>query len=605
LAAASAALQIAYYIPAFIIAGHRHIGLFHMYMTHPVAPATNIATIRRVAIAAALLVATAASTAPLAAQRPRVTTQFTHADTLRGSNTPERAWWDATFYNLHVRVNPADSSISGWNGITYRVTGPSREMQIDLQEPLVADSMLQNGKKLSYRRDGNAFFVTLAAPQPVGSSGIVTVYYHGHPRVAVRAPWDGGFVWTHDTAGNDWVATAVEGLGASAYWPNKDLEADEPDSQRIAITVPSNLTDVSNGRLRSTTHNPDGTTTYEWFVQNPINNYDVEINAGVYAHFSDTYKGEDGTLTLDFWPLKYNLAKARAQFVQVKPMLKCFEHWFGPYPWYSDGYKLIEAPHLGMEHQSGVAYGNHYANGYLGEDRSGTGWGLKWDFIIVHESAHEWWGNSLTARDHADMWIHESFANYAEALYTECQSGKAAGAAYEIGDRKRIRNDKPIVGQFNVNNEGSGDMYPKGGNMLHTIRQIVNNDAKWRDILRGLQKTFRHQVVSGKQVEAYISDHAGIDLSKVFDEYLTTTMVPTLEYRIEGSTLSYRWTQVVSGFAMPIKVTLSDNKLTFIHPTETWQTAHLDLKSPASFHVDENFYVNTVNADHPAPARQH
>ncbi|MEO7218971.1 MAG: M1 family metallopeptidase [Gemmatimonadaceae bacterium] len=556
-------------------------------------------------LAAASVLATSLSGAAfttLSAQNDTAA-HFTHADTLRGSNTPERAWWDATFYDLHVRVNPADSSISGHNGITYRVTGPSREMQIDLQVPLEVDSMIQDGQHLQYRRDGNAFFVTLPTAQREGSSRTVTVYYHGRPRVAKRAPWDGGFVWTHDTAGNNWIATAVEGLGASAFWPNKDLEADEPDSQRIAITVPSTLIDVSNGRLRSTKQNADGTTTYEWFVENPINNYDVEINAGKYVHFGETYKGEDGILTLDFWPLAYNLEKAKKQFTQVKPMIACFEHWFGPYPWYKDGYKLIDAPHLGMEHQSGVAYGNHYQNGYLGRDLSGTGWGLKWDFIIVHESAHEWWGNSLTAKDPADEWIHESFANYAENLYTECQDGKAAGAAYVIGTRRLIKNDKPIVGHFDVNNQGSGDMYYKGGNMLHTIRQIVNNDEKWRGILRGLQKTFRHQVVSGTQVEDYISRQAGIDLSKVFREYLNTTMVPVLEYQIDGSRLSYRWSDVVPGFAMPVKVSLSDGKLSFIHPTEKWQTTTLRLASPDSFHVDQNFYVLTKNLNQPTPAK--
>ncbi len=538
--------------------------------------------------------------AAIAAQQPD-TTHFTHADTLRGDNTPERAWWDATFYDLHVKLNPADSSISGWNGITYRVLAPAREMQVDLQVPLEVDSMVQDGQTLDLRRDGNAFFVSLKAAQLIGKSNTVTVYYHGKPRVAKRAPWDGGFVWAHDSLGQHWIATAVEGLGASAWWPNKDLQADEPDSQRIAITVPASLIDVSNGRLRTTIHNADSTTTYEWFVQDPINNYDVAVNAAKYAHIADTYKGESGNLTLDFWPLAYNRQRAQSQFAQAKPMLACFEHWFGPYPWYRDGYKLIETPYLGMEHQSAVAYGNHYENGYLGRDLSRTGWGLKWDFIIVHESAHEWFGNSITAKDHADMWIHESFANYAENLYTECQDGKAAGAAYVIGTRKLIRNDKPIVGHFNVNNQGSGDMYYKGGNMLHAIRQIVNDDEKWRGILRSLNKTFWHQVVSGKQVEDYISRQAGIDLSKVFDEYLTTTLVPVLQYRIDGSTLSYRWADVVPGFAMPVKVSLADSTMSFVYPTETWKTAALKLTSPTSFHVDENFYVLSRDMGIPLP----
>lgn len=583
-----------------------------MSLTRTKVPTESLHMRKLVPLALATLIAPAVGVLPLtslsaqqsaqqsAGQSTRQSTrQFTHADTLRGSNTPERAWWDATFYDLHVRVNPSDSSISGHNGITYRILGPAKEMQVDLQVPLQVDSMVQDGRALVYRRDGNAFFVSLQSPQAVGGTKTVTVFYHGKPRVAKHAPWDGGFVWAHDSLGHSWIATACEGLGASVWWPNKDLEADEPDSQRVAITVPDSVMDVSNGRLRHTTHNDDNTTTYEWFVQDPINNYDVAVNAAKYAHFSDVYKGESGALTLDFWPLAYNLDRARSQFVQVKPMLACFEHWFGPYPWYRDGYKLVETPHLGMEHQSAVAYGNHYENGYLGRDLSGTGWGLKWDFIIVHESAHEWFGNSLTAQDHADMWIHESFANYAENLYTECQDGKAAGAAYVIGTRRLIKNDKPIVGHFNVNDEGSGDMYYKGGNMLHTIRQIVNDDAKWREILRGLNKTFFHQVVSGKQVEDYISGAAGINLSKVFDEYLTTTMVPVLEYRVDGSTLSYRWSNVVPGFAMPVKVSLSEGATSFVYPTEEWKTAKLKLKSPATFRVDENFYVATHNVDEP------
>jgi aminopeptidase N len=522
--------------------------------------------------------------------------RVTHADTLRGSNGPGRAWWDATFYDLHVEVSPADSSIRGHNGITYRVLSPAKEMQIDLQVPMEVDSMVQDGRRVRYRRDGNAFFARLVAPQKQGESRTITVYYHGRPRVAHHAPWDGGFVWTADSLGNPWVATANEGLGASVWWPMKDLNADEPDSQRVAITVPDPMIDVSNGRLRSETKNADGTTTYEWFVVNPINGYNVAVNAGTYAHFSDTYEGEKGTLTLDFWPLAYHLDTARAQFRQVKPMLACFEHWFGPYPWYEDGYKLVEAPHLGMEHQSAVAYGNHYLNGYLGRDLSGTGLGLKWDFIIVHESAHEWWGNNITDKDAADMWIHESFANYAEGIYEECRSGKEAGAEYMIGSRRNIQNDAPIVGHFGVNDEGSGDMYYKGGNMLHTIRQIIDDDEKWRGILRGLNATFYHQTVTGKQVEDYISQRSGVDLSKVFRQYLTTTRIPVLEYRITGDSLSYRWTDVVSGFAMPVKVWFSESDSTVLRPTQAWQSMPLPSGAGSELRVDENYYVFSKDA---------
>ncbi|HEY3746446.1 MAG TPA: M1 family metallopeptidase [Gemmatimonadaceae bacterium] len=517
---------------------------------------------------------------------------FTHADTLRGSNTPERAWWDVTFYDLHVRVNPADSSISGYNAITYSVSKKAREMQIDLQMPLVVDSIVQDGAKLTARRDSNAFFVRLLAPQTIGAKKKISVYYHGKPVVAVRPPWDGGFVWAQDSLGRPWIVTANEGTGASVWWPDKDIYSDEPDSQRVAITIPDSLLEVSNGRLRSTTRNSDGTTTYEWFVVNPINNYDVAVNAGHYAHFSDTYDGERGKLTLDFWPLDYHVDTARKQFAQVKPMLQCFESWFGPFPWYEDGYKLVETPHLGMEHQSAVAYGNHYKNGYLGRDRSATGHGLLWDFIIVHESAHEWFGNSITMKDAADMWIHESFATYAEGLFTECTQGKKAGAEYTIGQRKLIRNDEPIIGAYGVNHEGSGDMYDKGANMLLTIRQLVDDDARWRGILRGLGKTFWHQTVTTKQIEDYISTQSGLDLSKVFDEYLRTTKVPTLEYKLRGSQLSYRWANVVPGFAMPVKITTSPGRLSWLRPTESWKTTTVKLDRPEDFHVDQNFYVD-------------
>jgi aminopeptidase N len=462
--------------------------------------------------------------------------------------------------------------------------------------------MVQDGAKLVTRRDSNAFFVTLASAQRVGTRRALTIWYHGKPVVATHAPWDGGFVWAKDSLGNPWTVTAVEGLGASAWWPNKDFGGDEPDSQRVAITVPDSTTDVSNGRLRKTTPNGDGTTTYEWFVTSPINNYNVTVNAGRYAHFADVYRGERGRLTLDFWPLAYHADTARKQFAQVKPMLACFERWFGPFPWYEDGFKLVETPHLGMEHQSAIAYGNHYRNGYLGRDLSHTGHGLKWDFIIIHESAHEWWGNNISMKDAADMWIHESFANYAEAIYTECQEGKTAGAEYARGSRANTQNDRPIIGSYGVNNEGSGDMYYKGGNMLHNIRQVVNDDAKWRAVLRGLQTTFRRQTVTSKQVEDYMSRRSGVDLSKVFTQYLRTAKIPVLEYKIEGSKLSYRWTDVIPGFDMPVRVKLSSSGWTRLRPTESWKTATLKLPDPAAFAVDENFYVIPRNVTEGAAA---
>jgi aminopeptidase N len=542
------------------------------------------------------LLALLALAAALPAALPAQMTPWTRTDSLRGSMTPERAWWDVRFYDLAVRVEPRDSSIRGVNHLTYTVTGPARAMQIDLQMPLEIDSVVQDGVKLRVTRDAEAkavHLVTLAAPQPIGATRTLSIYYHGRPQVARRAPWDGGFVWARDSLGQPWIATACQGLGASVWWPNKDIQADEPDSQRVAITVPLPLTNVSNGRLRSVTNNPDSTRTFTWFVSEPINNYTIAVNAADYGHIEDAYQGEAGRLTLNYWPLRTHVDTARKQFQQVKPMLACFERWFGPYPWYKDGYQLVETPHLGMEHQSAVAYGNHYQNGYRGRDLSGTGQGLDWDFIIIHESAHEWFGNSLTTADLADMWVHESFANYAENLYVECLRGKEAGAEYVIGTRSGIQNDIPIIPPRGLNRKGSGDMYPKGGNMLHLIRQLVNDDAKWREVLRGLTRTYRHQIVTGQQVQDYFIRATGLDLQSIFDQYLNTTLVPTLEYRLEGGRLAYRWARIVDGFSLPIPVTVNGTDYTTLRPTPEWQYVETPLTDPTKVTVDPDYYVQT------------
>lgn len=519
--------------------------------------------------------------------------QFSRADTLRGTITPQRAWWNVTNYDLHVQVNPDDSTFSGFNTITYKVLKPDSVMQIDLQVPMVIDSVVQDKKSLPVTRDGNAWFIRIAAPQAKDKSKKITVFYSGKPRKAVKAPWDGGVVWAKDDKGRPWIATACQGLGASIWWPNKDTQSDEPEDMTISVTVPSDLTDVSNGRLKKTIDNPDGTKTFVWYVGNPINNYDVAVNIGNYIEMKDTYSGEGGKLDLGFWVLDYNEDKAREHFKVVKPMLKCFEYWFGKYPFYKDSYKLIEAPFLGMEHQSGVAYGNKYQMGYSGRDLSGSGWGLKWDFLIIHESGHEWFGNSITSKDLADMWIHESFTNYSETLYTECQYGRKAADEYVQGIRKNILNDKPIIAPYGVNAEGSGDMYYKGANMLHNIRQIMENDEAFRQLLRGLNKTFYHQTVTTQEIEDYMSQVVGMNLDKVFDQYLRHTTIPTLEYRFKGQQLQYRWVSDVKDFNMPVKVKLSDNGYKLIYPGTLWRSSNTTLTDPKNFEVDKNFYINS------------
>jgi aminopeptidase N len=517
---------------------------------------------------------------------------FTRADTLRGTITPARAWWDVKSYDLHVAVNINDSSLAGFNVITYLVLKTDSVMQIDLQMPLEVDSITQDKKALTYERDGNAFFVHTVAKQLKGKTKKITVFYHGKPRVAINPPWDGGLIWRKDAQGRPWVATACQGLGASVWWPNKDHQSDEPDNMTISITTPPDLVDVSNGRLKKKIMERDGNVTWVWYVSNPINNYDVAMNIGNYVEFKDTYSGEGGKLDLGFWVLDYNLDTARTHFAVVKPMLHCFEYWFGKYPFYKDSYKLVEAPHLGMEHQSAVGYGNKFQMGYKGNDLSGSGWGLKWDFIIVHESGHEWFGNNITTKDIADMWVHESFTNYSETLFTECEYGTQAAFEYITGVRKNIKNDAPIIGAYGVNNEGSGDMYYKGGNMIHTIRQIINNDYVFRDILRGLNKTFWHQTVTTRQVEEYINEKTNMNFNKVFEQYLTHTSIPTLEYHFNGSQLQFRWVTDVENFNMPVKVTLGDEGYRFIYPGKTWQSTNFTLSDIKKFKVDPNFYIN-------------
>jgi aminopeptidase N len=515
---------------------------------------------------------------------------FTKQDTLRGSITKERAWWDVTYYHLDIKVNTADSTISGSNTIRYKVLNSYNRMQIDLQQPLEIYKVTQEGKELSYQRDGNAFFIELIASQNPGETKELKVFYGGKPKIAANPPWDGGITWKKDTNGNPFVASSCQGLGASVWWPNKDHMYDEVDNMLISVNVPENLTDVSNGRLQNVTSLKDGTKTFNWYVSNPINNYGVNINIGDYVSFSEVFKGEKGDLDCNYYVLRDRLDKAKIQFKEVPRMLKAFEHWFGPYPFYEDSYKLVEAPYLGMEHQSSITYGNGYQNGYLGRDRSDSGWGLKFDYIIVHESGHEWFANSITYKDIADMWIHESFTCYSENLFVEYYYGKEAGSAYVRGLRKNIRNDKPIIGVCDVNKEGSYDMYDKGANMLHTLRQIVNDDEKWRMILRGLNSTFYHQTVTSKQIEDFLSKEVGLDLGPFFDQYLRDVKIPVFEYQFKHSELSYRWSNCVPGFNMPVKVTLN-GKAQWLKPQVGW-TKFLLKNKKIMLKVAKDFYVD-------------
>ena len=514
--------------------------------------------------------------------------KYKRQDTIRGSITSERSWWDLTYYDLEVSVDPKSKTIDGKNSIHYKVLKTNKVMQIDLQPPMQLTKAIQNGRKLKISHCGNAHYIHLEKPQIKYNIDSLTVFFKGTPRQAVRAPWDGGFSWKKDKNGTDFIATTCQGIGASVWWPNKDHMYDEVDSMKIRVNVPKHLVAVSNGRLIDTSKS-DKSNSYTWFVSNPINNYGVNINIGDYVNFSEIYKGEKGNLNMNYYVLKHHLEKAKKQFLEAPKMMRAFEHWLGPYPFYEDSYKLVEVPYLGMEHQSSVTYGNQFKNGYLGTDLSATGWGLKFDFIIVHESGHEWFANNITNKDIADMWIHEGFTSYAENLFLDYYHGKAAAAAYVIGTRKRIQNDRPLIGDYNVNNEGSSDIYYKGANMIHMLRQLTKDDEKWRQILRKMNSKFYHQTVTTQQIEDFLSKEIGRDLNPFFNQYLRDTRIPVLEYKITQGKLNYRWNNVVSGFDMPVEIA-GKQRTFWIYPRESWNAiAFVD----SEIKVDINYYVKT------------
>lgn len=511
---------------------------------------------------------------------------FTHQDTLRGTITPERAWWDLTYYHLNVKVAIENQSISGSNLIQYKVLKANQLMQIELQEPLKIVKIEQNKQVLDFRKDGYSYFIKLLEEQKLGDINELTVYYQGKPQKSKNPPWSGGLTWKTDKNGNPWIVTTCQGDGASLWWPNKDHAYDEPDSMLISVTIPEHLIDVSNGKLISTINNKDQTKTYNWLVSNPINNYGVNINIGDYVHFSEKYEGLKGALDCDYYVLRDHLSAAKKQFKEVPRMLSAFEHWFGPYPFYEDGYKLVHVPYAGMEHQSSVTYGNGFKNGYHGQDISGSGWGMKFDFIIIHESGHEWFANNITHIDVADMWIHEGFTSYSENLFLDYHYGRKASSEYVIGLRKRIRNDSPIIGIYNVHQEGSSDMYYKGANILHTLRQLIEDDKLWRAILTGLNQDFYHQTVTSQQVENYLSVKSKKDLSAFFNQYLRTTQIPIIEYQVNHDILKYRYNNVVEGFDMPIKI-IVDKKESWIFPNKEWKEEHIT----GELEFDPNFYI--------------
>ncbi|RYG03501.1 MAG: M1 family peptidase, partial [Chitinophagaceae bacterium] len=527
--------------------------------------------------------------------------QFTHADTLRGSNTAERRWWDVQRYDLTVQPDYASKSSVGTNIITYSVI-PGKEqpgeMQIDLQDPLHIDKVTANGKKkLKFRQEGNAWFIA-TGKQKEGSVNTVEISFSGTPHESTRPPWSGGWTFTKDSLGRPWMTVTCQGLGASIWYPCKDFQGDEPDKgASLTMITPDSLVAVSNGRQEFRKKNADGTVSTKWSVKNPISNYCLIPYIGKYVTFHEDYKGEKGQLDLDYWVLDYNLAKAKAYMpIEVRNMLGAFEYWFGPYPFYEDGYKLIDVEHTGMEHQSAVAYGNHYAPGYRGRDASGTGYA--WDFIIIHESGHEWFGNNITTVDLADMYVHEGFTNYSETLFVEYLWGKEAGNSYNYGIRRGIRNDLPIIPRYGVNEQGSGDMYPKAGNMLQTIRHSLDNDELWRSILRGLNSEFHNKTVTSDEIQKYVISKSGFDYKPVFDQYLTDVKIPELQVYLsdDKKTFAYRYANCNQNFNLPLVLKNDKSKLV-LKPTVNWQKLNItDEQFPLIDRaaVERMYYLNQV-----------
>ncbi len=531
-------------------------------------------------------------------------TSYSREDSLRGSIGAERAWWNATYYDVSVRPDLLEQSIAGQTEIHFTAIEEGQRMQIDLQQPLKVDSILlingskgtmdQPGAKVAYVREGDVVWVDLPTPLAAGRASILRIHYHGQPRIARMPPWDGGWVWAADRKGRPWVSVACQGLGASVWYPCKDHQSDEPDDgASLRITIPDSLVGVGNGRLKDTVANDDGTTTWHWAVTSPINTYNIIPYIGKYVHFGEHHQGLQGRLDVDHWVLEDDLQKAREHFKQVIPMLACFEEMLGPFPWYADGFKLVQAPYLGMEHQSAIAYGNDFKMGYRGMDLSRSGHGNSFDYIIVHESGHEWYGNSITTADIADMWVHEGFTVYTEVAYVECIAGKEAGNEYLVGMRRNIVNDRPVIGPYGVNEEGSNDMYYKGAAVVHMVRAMMADDDAFWSMLRDMNREYRHAIVTSAMIEDLLDQRVEYDLRPFFDQYLRTTRVPRLEWRMEKRRLSYRWAGTLSTFSMPVDV-LIDGVPIRLEPATEWKTLERRVRKRTDLLVDPRYYITSA-----------
>ena len=520
-----------------------------------------------------------------ASRAARVPTQ---ADILRGAYGPYRANNDLLYYHLDIRVDPDKKFISGKNTVRFKMLEDGARIQLDLQQPLQVDKILFGATPLKYEREFGAVFIDFPETLRAGHTYSIDFYYSGNPREQGRF---GGFAFHKDPEGHPWIFTACEGIGASVWWPNKDQWRDEVQNMEISVSIPNGLVDVSNGKFLGKTDLGDGYTRWDWFVHYPINNYDVALNIGNYVHFSDRL----GNLPLDYYVLPEDLDKAKKQFTQVKGMLEAYQHYFGEYPFKKDGYKLVEVPYSGMEHQSAVAYGNHFTNGYLGRDWTGAGISTRFDFIIIHESAHEWFGNSITAADPSDMWIHEGWATYLECLYVEYRWGHDDAIKYLNGLKPKVKNEAPIIGERGVNAEVPEDQYFKGALFLNTLRSVINDDPRWFKLIHGFYQHFKYKNILTEDVVQYFNEKTGMNLTPIFNQYLRHTAIPVLELKFNeaGGAVLYRWKVDEPGFAMPVRVGTKGN-WQIINATTDWQTMKTTLTRD-HFDVDTDLYY--VNVD--------
>jgi aminopeptidase N len=526
--------------------------------------------------------------APAAAQtaQPTVPAAPTHADILRGEYGPYRSNNDLLSYHLDIRVDPEKKYISGKNTIRFKMLADGQRIQLDLHQALNIDKILLGKAPLKYERDSGAVFVDFPEPLRSGREYSIDFYYSGNP---VETGRFGSITFKKDPSGHPWINTACEELGASVWWPNKDQWRDEVEDMEISVAIPNGLVDVSNGKYVGKTDLGDGYTRWDWFVHYPINNYDVSLNIGNYQHFSDSY----GDLPLDFYALPEDLDKAKVQFAQAKGMIEAFEHYFGEYPFKQDGYKLIEVPYAGMEHQSAVTYGNHFANGYLERDWTGVGISPRFDFIIIHESGHEWFGNAVSAADRSDMWIHEGWTTYLEGLYVEYRWGKADGLKYVNGYKTKVKNERPVVAQRGVNATPPPDQYFKSALFINTLRSVVDDDAKWFQLLHDFYQRFKYQNIMTEDVVQYFNEQTGMNLTPVFNQYLRHTAIPTIELKFDDANgaVSYRWKVDEIGFVMPVRVGTKDNWL-IIQATTDWKTMKTPLKKDTFDVASDLYYIN-------------